>query len=197
MASLSTSPCPFLPTRLGVPSTRRIGAGAQTKPTFQPVSEKIFPAEPTLTVACSSSSWPVARRPISHVEAFGSGHTENFAVPINGAETTLACTLTPLLVALVLHTQIANVAVRPDLTSLELEKDSTLTQSCGVLCGGVDLVELGVGDGLGDLLLDGLGDGEGDVGLDELSVGDVELLDGDCVAEPEALGVDDGLDVAV
>jgi hypothetical protein len=111
-----------------------------------------------------------------------------------GAETTLACTLTPLLAALVLHTQMANVAVLPDLTSLEVVKDSTLTQSCGVFAfGGGDLLGVGVGVGLGDLPEE-LGDGEGDVGLDALPVGRDEL--GDFASEPEALGLDEGLALA-
>jgi len=100
--------------------------------------------------------------------------------------------LTPLLVFPVLHTQIANVAVWPDLTSPELEKDSIRTQSCGALWVGGDFVELGEGVGLGDLL-DVLGDGEGDTGLEEPSVGGDELLEGDFASEPDALGVDEGL----
>jgi hypothetical protein len=78
---------------------------------------------------------------------------------------------------------------------LEAAKDSTLTQSCGVfvLSGGGDLLELGVGVGLGDLL-DELGDGEGDVVLDELSVGGDELLG--LASDPEALGLDEGLALA-
>jgi hypothetical protein len=110
---------------------------------------------------------------------------------------TLACTFTPLLVALVLHTQMANVAEWPDLTSPEGEKDSTRTQSCGVLWAlrrGGDLVAVGEGDGLGDLL-DVLGDGEGDVEVDVLSVGGDELPD--LASDCELLGVADGLVVAV
>jgi hypothetical protein len=93
----------------------------------------------------------------------------------------------------------ANVARWPTLTSPEVEKDSTRTQSCGVLwvlCGGGDLVELGEGVGLGDLL-DVLGDGEGDVELDELSVGGDDVPDGEFPPESEALGVDDGLALEV
>jgi hypothetical protein len=99
----------------------------------------------------------------------------------------------------VLHTQTANVAVWPDLTSPEVEKDSTRTQSCGVflvLWGGGDLDELGEGDGLGDLL-DVLGVGDGDVELDELSLGGDEVPDGDFAEEPETLGETDGLALAV
>ncbi len=118
---------------------------------------------------------------------------------MEGNEARLACTFTPLLVALVLHTQTANVAVWPALTSPEVEKDSTRTQSCGVLWvlwAGGDLVELGEGDGFGDVL-DELGVGEGDVELDVLSVGGDELTDGDFAEESEALGDDDGLALVV
>jgi len=88
----------------------------------------------------------------------------------------------------------ANVAVCPDLTSLEVAKDSTFTQSWGVFVfGDGDLLGLGVGVGLGDLP-DELGDGEGDVGLDALPVGRDEL--GDFASESEALGLDEGLALA-
>lgn len=93
----------------------------------------------------------------------------------------------------------ANVAVLPDLTSPEVEKDSTRTQSCGVLrvlWGGGDLVELGEGDGFGDLVPDGVGEGDGEVELVALSVGG-EVLDGDFAPESEVLGVDDGLALSV
>jgi hypothetical protein len=65
-----------------------------------------------------------------------------------------------------------------------------------VLWAGGDLVELGVGVGVGDLL-DELGDGEGDVELVALSVGGDELPDGDFAADSVVLGVDDGLAPAV
>jgi hypothetical protein len=151
--------------------------------------------EPTFTVASNSSTCPDARTPTSQVEPCGSAHTVNLAAAMNGAEATLACTLAALLAAWVLHTQMAKFAVWPALTSPELEKDSIRTQSCGVLwalCGGgVDFVDVGVGDGLGDVL-DGVGVGDG--GLDELFVG-VDVLDaeGDCAFEEEALGVDGGV----
>jgi hypothetical protein len=146
--------------------------------------------EPTFTVASNSSTWPDARTPTSQVEPCGSAHTVNLAAAMNGAEATLAWTLAALLAARVLHTQMAKLAVWPALTSLELEKDSIRTQSCGVLCalcGGVDFVEDGVGDGLGDVL-DGVGVGDG--GLDVLDA------EGDCAFEEEALGVDEGVVLA-
>jgi len=143
--------------------------------------------EPTFTVASNSSTWPDARTPTSQVEPCGSAHTVNLGAAMNGAEATLACTLAALLAARVLHTQMAKFAVWPALTSPELEKDSIRTQSCGVLCalcGGVDFVEVGVGDGLGDVL-DGVGVGDGAL--------DVLDAEGDCAFEEEALGVDAGV----
>lgn len=152
--------------------------------------------EPTFAVASNSSTWPDARTPTLHVEPCGSGHTVNFAAEMYGAEATLACTLAALLAALVLHTQMAKLAVRPALTSPELEKDSIRTQSCGVLwalCGVGDVVELGVGDGLD--VLDWVGVGGG--GLDELAAGDDALdAEGDCAFDEDALGVDEGVVLA-
>jgi hypothetical protein len=102
--------------------------------------------------------------------------------------------LIPVPAPFVLHTQMAKVAVWPALTSPELEKDSTRTQSCGVLWAGGDFVgELGVGVGLGDV---GVGVGDG---LDEVADGDDDELpdgEGDCAPEPVVLGLDDGLVLA-
>jgi hypothetical protein len=97
--------------------------------------------------------------------------------------------LTPTLAALVLHTQMAKVAVRPALTSAELEKDSTRTQSCGVLRGCGDFVGLGVG--LGDV---GVGVGVGGAGLDELTDGvELPVVEGDFASELDVLGDEEGL----
>jgi hypothetical protein len=149
--------------------------------------------DPTFTVASSSSTWPDARTPTTQVEPCASGHTVNLAAAMYGAEATLACTFAALLPARVLHTQMAKFAVWPALTAPELEKDSIRTQSCGVLwalCHG-DLVEDGVGDGLGEVL-EGVGVGDG--GLDALFVGvDVLVAEGDCTFEEDALGVDEAV----
>jgi hypothetical protein len=154
--------------------------------------------EPTFTVTCSSSAWPAGRSPTSHVEPRSAGQTVNFGAPMERAEATLACTLVPVAAALVLHTQMAKVAVRPAFTSPELEKDSTRTQSCEVLLAGGDFVgELGVGVGLGDVWV-GVGVGVG-VGVDELADGDDDELpdgEGDCAPDPDVLGLDDGLGLA-
>ena len=133
------------------------------------------------------------------------GQTLNLGESMNSAGAMCALTETPVLVALVLHTQMTKLAVRPALTSDEVEKDCTRTQSCGVFLPGAGEVGVplgvGVGVGVGALLL-GSGLGLGDVlaGLcvaDELGVVDelvAELSDGagEEVSEGEVLGLDEG-----
>jgi hypothetical protein len=104
-------------------------------------------------------------------------------------EATAAVTVTPLLSALVLQTQITKLAVCPAFTSEEVENDWILTHSSGVLA-------LPVGE-LGDPLGDGLGLGE-PVGL-VLGLGELPCdseRDGDGLGAVELgdeLGLSDAL----
>ena len=124
--------------------------------------------------------------PSAHVAVPAFGQTVKAGAPIPRAAATLSRTVTALLAARVVHTQITNFADLPRVTDEPPDKDCVRTHSCGTF-GGVVVgdVVLGEGDGLvdGDVVL---GDGDGLVEGDELSEGD-ELGDG----LPE--GLSDGL----
>jgi hypothetical protein len=122
------------------------------------------------------------------------GQTENEGTPRSSADATESVTVTPLLAALELQTQTANVAVCPALTSDELEKDWTRTHSWATVFffGFGEGEELGVGVGFAVFVGEGLGLGL-EVDFFELlgvgvGVGDV-LVDAlpDVLGEGEAL----------
>jgi hypothetical protein len=96
------------------------------------------------------------------------GHTVNLGVPRYSAEARESFTSTSRPEALVLQTQTANVAVCPALTSEELDKDWTRTQSwatAAFFLGFGDALGVGVGVLLGDGLVVGVGVGVGEVGF--------------------------------
>jgi len=140
------------------------------------------------------------------VAPLATGQTLNLGESMNSAGAMWALTEIPVLFALVLHTQMTKLAVCPALTSDEVEKDCTRTQSCGVFLPGAGEVGVplgvGVGVGVGALELgSGLGLGVVLAGLwvaDELGVGDelvAELPDGEGedVSEAEVLGLEGSL----
>jgi hypothetical protein len=92
-----------------------------------------------------------------------------------------AVTATPLLGALVLHTQITKLALWPAVILDELENDWTRTHSWEVLCPGAGEVGEPLGVGLGDVLelLLGVGPGLGLVELLPEADGDDDPEDGD------------------
>lgn len=155
----------------------------------------------TGTVASSSSACPTARLPTLQVAPLADGQTVNLSAPRSGAAATWPFTTTPVLAALVLHTQITKLAVVPAWTSDAEDSDWTRTQSCGVIwpAGGDVGDVLGDGDGLVGVLELALGSGlalgeeDGDVD-DELSVGDAV---GVSVGDGLELSVGDGDDVSV
>jgi hypothetical protein len=121
--------------------------------------------------------------------------------PRSGPAATCALTTTPVLAALVLHTQITKLAVVPASTSDAAETDCVRTHNCGVIWpAGGDVVDaLGVGDGLAGVLALVLGSGLGlgeevGGGEDELSVGDGE---GVSVGDGVEVSVGDGVEVSV
>ena len=171
----------------------------------------------TGTVASSSSACPTARLPTLQVAPLADGQTVNLSAPRSGAAATWPFTTTPVLAALVLHTQITKLAVVPAWTSGAEDSDCTRTQSCGVIwpAGGDVGDVLGDGDGLVGVLELALGSGlalgeeDGDVD-DELSVGDavgvslgdgLELSVGDgegvSVGDGDGVSVGDGLELSV
>jgi hypothetical protein len=77
----------------------------------------------TRTVAWSSSVWPTGRLPILQVAPLATGQTLNLGESMNNAGAMWALTETPVLLALVLQTQITKLALCPALTSDEAEKD--------------------------------------------------------------------------
>jgi hypothetical protein len=163
----------------------------------------------TGTVASSSSACPTARLPTLQVAPLADGQTVNLSAPRSGAAATWPFTTTPVLAALVLHTQITKLAVVPAWTSDAEDSDWTRTQSCGVIwpAGGDVGDVLGDGDGLVGVLELALGSGlalgeeDGDVD-DELSVGGaVGVSVGDglelSVGDGEGVSVGDGLELSV
>jgi hypothetical protein len=86
-----------------------------------------FPS--TWTVAWSSSAWPTGRLPTLQVAPLAAGQTLNFGLAICRADATAALTETPVLGALVLHTQTTKLALLPGLTLDEVENDWTRTHS--------------------------------------------------------------------
>jgi hypothetical protein len=151
-----------------------------------------------------------------HSVPLGTGQLEKDGAPTPCVDGTLVVTVTPVLSALALQTQMTNCAVRPALICDEDENDCTSAQSWGDLVpevgellglGLLDLLGLGLGledllglgleVGLGDEVLgDGLGvdESDGESAGDELSGAvEVESLGAGDVPESVGLGLSDEL----